>query len=286
MQKRLLLLIALLLTIAMDDRLVAGHQDTIDRQLVRQAFEQSHDGWSVDEVLLDDRRRATFLEAAHRLQLPNDEQALCEALIAIRKSGKLEVESTRRANVELEAYEPLAEIAARKIQDSMDASTDAILTSPKVRQAFDDAIMGMLPDETHFYPYRKAALKLRKSRKLQPELTLRVTDWKRELKTMSLEEAKRQVESFPKRPAIYLFQDKTGYLYIGQTQNLRERMMKHLSDSDRQALARYLERNAQEAIQLELHIFAEDSPAKETRVREAYESELIRSRKPRLNIAP
>lgn len=286
MQKRMLLFITLLLSIVSVDRLVACQQETIDRQLVRQAFEKSHDGWSVDEVLIDDQRRDAFLEAAHRLQLPDDEQAICEALIAIRKSGKLNVESSRRATVELEAYEPLAEIAARKIQDSMDASTDAILTNPKVRQAFDDAIVTMLPEEKNFYPYRKAALKLRKSRKLQPELTLRVTDWKRELKTMSLDEAKRQVESFPKRPAIYLFQDKTGYLYIGQTQNLRERMLKHLSDSDRQALARYLERNAQEVIQLELHIFAEDSPAKDTRVREAYESELIRSRKPRLNIAP
>ncbi len=88
------------------------------------------------------------------------------------------------------------------------------------------------------------------------------------------------------RPGIYIFRDETGFLYIGQSQNLQQRLAKHFEDSDRKNLTKYLSENSNGAIVVELHIFEEGSPAEKLSIREAYESELIRSRKPRLNIAP
>ena len=87
-------------------------------------------------------------------------------------------------------------------------------------------------------------------------------------------------------PGVYIFRDSTGYLYIGQSNNLRTRLTKHLSGSDRKALAKYLGEQDLDRITLEMHVFGPGSPALSTTAREAYESELIRSRKPRLNLAP
>ena len=52
------------------------------------------------------------------------------------------------------------------------------------------------------------------------------------------------------------------------------------------SLASHLAGNSKQEITVELHAFGKDSPAKDKTRRRAYESELIRSRKPRLNIAP
>ncbi len=256
-----------------------------DPDTIRKAFESTHDGWSVDEVLLDDARREKFLGEV-RLKMPSlQERQALEQLMRLRKSGKLEMKTTQRDSRDLSDVLVASEIAARHIQDLFGVHPDAILTHPEVRNEFDKVAQSVDP-KASAYALRKGALRLRKSRELRPELTLRVTDWKRTIETMDLPTAKARVADFPKAHAVYIFRDKTGFLYIGQTNNLRERMTKHLNDSDRKSLARYLSEHSESDITLEIHLFASDSPAKETAVREAYESELIRSRKPRLNIAP
>jgi len=65
---------------------------------------------------------------------------------------------------------------------------------------------------------------------------------------------------------------------------LRNRLKTHLDESDRKSLANYLKEKGVESITIEIHSFDPQSRAKELRVRRAYESELIRSRKPRFNI--
>ncbi len=63
-------------------------------------------------------------------------------------------------------------------------------------------------------------------------------------------------------------------------------MRQHLLESDRVALAGYLAVSKGKTIQIELQEFQAGSPSLDTRIRKAYESELIRTRKPRLNLAP
>ena len=93
-------------------------------------------------------------------------------------------------------------------------------------------------------------------------------------------------EIVPTRPGIYIFRDESGYLYIGESSNLRLRVEKHLDHSDRKSLAHYLWENGNKKITVELHAFDPESKAKDKTVRRAYESELIRSREPRFNITP
>jgi predicted GIY-YIG superfamily endonuclease len=262
----------------------------IDQQTIARVFQETHDGWSVDEVLLDDDRRQELVEAIRqstddRDLVEIDEKVIFESLIKLRKSGKLQVKTTRTSKIDLEAELPAAEIAARSMQDRHSVHMDEILVDPVLLTEFDSLATRIAP-ESRTYLLRKAALCLRKSRRLKPELTLRVTDWKRSIEELSLQQAKEDIGQLSTRPGIYIFRDETGFLYIGQSQNLQQRLAKHLEDSDRKNLTKYLSENSNGAIVVELHIFEEGSPAEKLAVREAYESELIRSRKPRLNIAP
>jgi len=260
---------------------------------LKTAFQQSHDGWSVDEVLLDDERRQLFLKAC-RTQPPLQTQdvadgKLFERLVQIRKSGKLDVKATKRASpgdkVVVNDWLPVAEIASRRMQDQFNANIDQWLISPNLLNEFDTLVSQIVPDADR-YMTRKAALTLRKSRRLQPELLTRVTDWKREIRTYTAAEAVSRLHDIPVNAGVYIFRDKTGFLYIGQSNNLRTRLTKHLDKSDRKSLAKYLEAGNGDEITIELHVFSADSPAIRTAVREAYESDLIRTRKPRLNVAP
>ncbi len=258
--------------------------DTVETVIA--AFARTHDGWSSDEVLLDDRRRRSFLDECRRHQPNATELELCEALLRIRKQGGKLPTATKRDSRPVGDIEPVAEIAARRIQDDLNAHTDRLLVDPEVRRAFDNMCRGML-GEIDTYVLRKGAIRLRKTRRLEPELVSRVNDWKREIREYPLEHLQMEIKVIPSQPGIYLFRDKSGYLYIGQAQDLQLRLRKHLDQSDRLSLARYLaNRNASPGVIIEVHVFGPGSPGEDLRMRKAYESELIRSRNPRFNLAP
>ncbi len=280
-----ILLVLSLLIISRDVRADEDSATALSPAFLRETFSKEHDGWSLDEVMLSDTLRSKIVEAIRDAFPIIEEKYVWEELIRLRKSGKLQSNTTRREQTEYGDALVAAEIAARRMQDEQNVTFDQVLIDPVLLKQYDEYARAIDPD-SDAYQLRKAALRLRKSRQLKPELVLRVTDWKRDFLTMSVEEAKKRIDSFPKRPGIYIFRDSTGFLYIGQSNNLRERLTKHLAESDRKNLSDYLLRNAADDLMLEIHVFREGSPAEQTTVREAYESELIRSRKPRLNLSP
>jgi len=267
---------------------VTDAKTVISDDAIRTAFANASDGWSVDELLLRDELRDAFVTACREQTTVESslvERDFFERLLHLRKSGKLGVKATKRANTDSDQWLPVAEIASRTMVDRFDVNIDQWLVAPKLLAEFDTIADKIVPDCDR-YEVRKAAMKLRKSRRLQPELLARVTDWKREIRTLSVDEATKNLSGMPSQPGVYIFRDKTGYLYIGQSNNLKTRLTKHLDQSDRKSLCRYLSENRPEDMTIELHIFEAGSPAEQTVVREAYESDLIRTRKPRLNVAP
>ncbi|MEM8733470.1 MAG: nucleotide excision repair endonuclease [Planctomycetota bacterium] len=285
--------------------------------VVTAAFSATHDGWSSDEVLLQDDLRTNFVAACHGDAAEITAESAdryCHALIHLRKRGGILAKATRRAPrpeippQDAEQIDTVAEIAARRIHDEFLSHTDAILVDTVVRGRFNEIASELLQRyqeqddkradqkiETKstdvLYLVRKSALRLRKTRKLQPELLARVTDWKRSLAEFEVQDLSSRLSEIPEKPGIYIFRDATGFLYIGQAANLRSRLRSHLADSDRVALADYLLRAAESrgsanTISLELHIFESGSPGESLPIRRAYESELIRTRQPRLNIQP
>lgn len=254
-------------------------------KVVVEAFEETADGWSVDEVMLHDQRRQKFVEACQHTGTDADEKRLFETLLRVRKGGRLKIRATERERTPLEDFTIAAEIAARRIADEKKVHFDQILCDPELLKAFDKLAIELSPN-TDAYLLRKAALRLRKSRQLQPELVIQASDWKVNISEYTLDELTNQLPQTTTRPGIYIFRDATGYLYIGQSNNLRERLTHHLKDSDRDQLRNYMLEHGSTELTIELHEFAEGSPGEKLASRRAYESELIRSRKPRLNLAP
>jgi len=254
-------------------------------RVVRAAFLQTHRGMSTDDVVIDDELNESFL-ARCRLDVTADvtDFDLNWILFNLRKSSSLgpvaSVAVTRRNH---DAYGHAAEIAARYAEDRYDMSIDRILCDPDLRREFDSTAHEVVPD-VESYLLRKAALALRKKRKLRPELIKRVADWGRSVQKYSATELLANLDLIPRKPGVYLFFDSTGYLYIGEAVNLRKRVAGHLDHSDRKALARYLWEQGHAELQVELHSFDEQSLGSKVKPRRAYESSLIQSRNPRFNI--
>jgi GIY-YIG catalytic domain len=262
------------------DRLTPQQKD-----LIAGAFAATHDGYSVDEVILDDARQEQFL-AACAMSVPElSPLDRNRALLNLRKAGALvDIRTTRRSErSDLNPVRPLAEIAARRLQDQHAVSVDQIMADPVLREEFNAAVRAIDP-EVDAYAARKAAFQLRKTRQLRPELITRIADWDRQITVRPVAEWRVDLESIPEVPGLYVFSDASGYLYVGETDNLRRRLESHLAESDRQALANYLAREECVNVQLEIHTFGAGSRMDEIRVRRACESELIRSRVPRFNI--
>ena len=252
---------------------------------VQASYRAVHAGWSADEVLTQPRLRARF-RAACRERLPGVDPERCAwALLNLRKAGELTAEVTERRRTDYDGVIPAAEIAARLLRNRHRATLDRILCDPRLLAAFD-RIAGRIAPEASRYRLRKAALKLRKARRLRPELVARIAEWGRTISVADAAALRREPERIPSRPGIYVFRDETGYLYVGESANLRRRVSAHLDRAGQAGLAAYLERRGVADVRVELHAFDGDSPARRVAVRRAYESELIRKREPRLNLQP
>jgi len=253
--------------------------------VVKQAFREVHDGWSTDEVILRDTLNEAFIRHCRRSLPAADAAQLNWTLLNLRKAGRLEVRATKRTSLRHDDYFHAAEIAARFMYDKYRLTTDRVMCDPERRNEFDSVAQAAAPGISA-YRLRKAAFGLRKARKLRPELVARVADWDREIISVPAKKIVSDAEIVPTNPGVYIFRDASGYLYIGESANLRTRVAKHLDHSDRKSLARYLWENGAEDMTVELHSFDPNSNARHKEMRRAYESELIRSRKPRFNIAP
>jgi len=255
------------------------------------AFARCHNGYSSDELLIRDELRNCFLErlavnGASPLNGDAERDALL-ALLKLRKSGKLSVPATRRGVPVAPEIYPVAEIAARVVTDRHRVPIDRLLADPRLRDELAREAE-KISAGTEPYQLRKAVLGLRKKRALRPELVLQVARWKRQIETHSLESLglMLQQDKVHSGPGIYLFRARSGYLYIGEAGNLAERLAEHLRGDGQTALANYLAGDEHAKVTVELHVFDAESPAKNVRMRRAYESDLIRSRRPEFNIRP
>ena len=254
------------------------------REVVHNVFLEMHRGNSTDDVVIDDTLNAQFLTLC-RIQVPDVPAfELNWILFNLRKNSSLgPVVNIPIKRKDHTAYCHASEIAARYVEDKHTTSVDRILCDPALRVEFDSVAAQVTPDIDP-YLLRKAALGLRKKRKLRPELVKRVADWGKVVVAFSANELLEDPNQIPRKPGIYLFFDQTGYLYIGEASNLRTRIPGHLDHSDRKALARYLWEQGHTGLRVELHSFDSHSNGNRVTHRRAYESSLIQSRNPRFNI--
>jgi site-specific DNA-methyltransferase (adenine-specific) len=250
----------------------------IDRSLLARALQMAGEGYSADRVVVDPELNAQFVAACRKLGLVAPIEELNLALLNLRKSGGCEVPTTQRTSFRSEGeYRFASEVAIRLIERRDQISIDRILCDPGRVAEFDVISSGIAPG---FAPvqYRWAALNLRKLRRLSPELLARVRPAV-EVHTARVDAL--SLNAVPRTQGLYFFFNSTAALYVGEAQNLRKRIEKHLDHSDNKGLAQWLWAAGTADLHLEWHSLETDTA---TRVRKALEAELIASRQPLFNV--
>lgn len=246
---------------------------------LKQAFLAARDGYSADRVVADPPLNKRFLEACRRLGLGEPPVELNMQLLNARKaSGLSNVPTTRRtAFRDADGYLFASEIAARFLERRDATTLDRVLCKPGLAAEFDHLASRIAPGYTPLQ-YRWAALALRKRKRLTPEPISYVL---RPTAVVTALVAELVVSIIPVQQGLYLFFDSERALYIGETENLRRRIAKHLEHSDNRGLARWLWEFGEESLHLEYHVLPATAKRRE---RKALEIELIRSRRPVFNV--
>ena len=250
----------------------------MNSQYIVNAFDSACDGYSVDRVVADPEMNAVFLDICARSGVEVTAADLNRKLMNLRKCGALagRPRSRRTHFPDEDEYRFAAEMAVRFMERKHSTSLDGVICDPTLAAEFDTVADNICPGYTALQ-YRWAALGLRKSHNLKPELVGRLIAPEKVCQHNVVELL---LDKIPRRQGLYLFFDAETLLYIGETENLYKRLKKHLEHSDNKGLARWLWTHGTDDMVVEIQVL----PDVVSRVRKALELELIRSRKPIFNV--
>ncbi len=249
------------------------------KETVREAFLAVRGERSPDVVVADPDLNQQFLRECQARGLVARAVALNQCLLNLRKGKDLPGLKSKRVILKnQDAYRFASEIAVRFLERRDQVTLDEVLCDPIRAAEFDTIAADLAPGFTSFQ-YRWAALNLRKRKALRPELLGRVVSVETVVRVRAKEA---NVADLPARPGLYLFLEPNQVLYVGECQNLRKRLSKHLDHSDNKGLAHWLWEHGTTDLHVEYHVLPQKVSA---RVRKAMEAELIRSRKPLFNVA-
>jgi site-specific DNA-methyltransferase (adenine-specific) len=251
-----------------------------EKRGVRKAFLAVRNGFPPDRVLADPNLNQAFIDLCRRQGLRNDDKDLNRGLMNLRKGGYLKgISKGKRTYFRNDEYRFACEIAVRFLEQREKTTLDRIICDPALRSEFDQIASQMAPGFT-ILEYRWAALSLRKGGRLRPEVVAHAVPATK----VALGAVKEiDVTSIPTTQGLYVIFNprKKQTLYVGETDNLRKRIEKHLDHSDNKGLAHWMWKFGQDDLHLEIHILPDTTP---TRVRRARERELIVSRRPVFNV--
>lgn len=246
--------------------------------MLRQAFEAVRSGFSPDRVVADPELNQQFLHECIRLGLSASPATLNRGLLNLRKRGELRnLHSLRTTFANEGEYRFAAEMAVRFLERRDGLSLDAIICDPDLATQFDQVAAAIAPGYSSLQ-YRWAALRIRKARRLQPEILAQIapptaiSNWRVDELVLS---------AIPSEQGLYLFFTPSEPLYAGESHNLRSRLTKHIDHSDNKGLARWLWQFGTDQLHLQVQTLPDSTS---TKVRRALEAELIRSRRPLFNI--
>jgi site-specific DNA-methyltransferase (adenine-specific) len=243
-----------------------------------EAFHQASQGFSPDRVVADPDLNCAYLSECDRLGLGSDAAKLNRSLLNLRKRGALRGLASRRTILrDQPEYRFAAEIAARFLERENDITLDDIICDPQYSGRFDDIAKTIVPGGKSL-EYRWAALNLRKQQRLKPELLARVA---RPRQVLQFRVGGLSLDEVPQYPGLYLFYSSRATLYVGECENLQNRIRKHIDHSDNKELARWLWEFGEASLHLELQVLEKSITQ---RIRRALEMELIRSREPVFNV--
>lgn len=249
-----------------------------DPILVAKAFSEVCEGFSADRVVADPELNTRFIEACRRLGSADAHVDLNLRLLNTRKRGGRLSRSTRPTMVRnQDKFAFASEIAIRCLERKRQTTLDRVLSDPELAREFDNVASAIAPGFTPL-EYRWAALRMRKTNRLKPELLGRAVPTQVFGPTAILGLEPSQL---PNQQGLYLLLSRDKVLYVGETSDLRGRFKKHLDHSDNKQLAHYLWEFGTNDVFIEYHVLPR---ATRTDVRKGMELELIRSRGSEFNL--
>lgn len=203
-----------------------------------QAFGEVRDGYSVDRVIADPQLNRRFLRRCRELGLSGTDYDLNWALMNARKKSDLShLPKTKRYTIsEIDEFEYASELAVRYLQQEKTVSLDQIMCDPELAGEFDGHASRLAPGYSSLQ-YRWAALGLRKAGRLGGETG--EIDRLPELDPLGKVAALR-LGKVPEVGGLYLFSSEDDRVFLGQTDNLRHRMDRHMQVSASRGLPDWL----------------------------------------------
>jgi DNA modification methylase len=200
---------------------------------IMEAFFLTRKGFPVDRMIADPELNEQFVAMCGRLGLPGQAVDWNHQLMNLRKAGKFKglPEGLRTSfpmeQQEFDRYKFACEIAIQRFEKNAEGKTnlDRLLCDPDIARTFDDYVLAMLPD----FPERPNSLKIRwfalRIRKMAQRIatsSLKLRSWIPKAKD-SDNPFVISVEQVPALPGLYWLSGDRQNLYIGETDNLRER---------------------------------------------------------------
>ena len=201
--------------------------DDVNRGIV-EAFFAAREGFPPDRVIADPDLNAKFADICGRLGLPGKLTEWNHRLMNLRKAGyfkglpRSRVTTFPLEKAEFEKYKFACEIATQKFQMG-GVPIDRVLCDPDLARQFDDFTRSMIPEPLTSLKLHWFALRLRKQawsyRSKARELTAFIAMPRVYASPFGLD-----LSGVPASPGLYWLRGKARHLYVGETQNLRERL--------------------------------------------------------------
>ena len=203
-----------------------------------QAFGEVRSGYSVDRVIADPELNRKFLRRCRELRVSGTDYEVNWSLMSARKNGELSdlPKTKRHTERQIDEFEYASELAVRFLEDQKSASLDRIICDPQLAEEFDEYAARLAPGFTPLQ-YRWAALGLRKAGRLSggTEASIKVPDLELLGRASSV-----KISAIPDGGGLYLFSSDNDRVFLGQTDNLRHRIERHMEVSGSEGLPDWL----------------------------------------------
>lgn len=210
---------------------------------IMQAFVEVRTGYSPDRVIADPELDRRFIRRCRELGLSGTDYDLNWKLMNARKASELlnlsALIKTKPfiLGKKTDEFEYASELAVRFLQEAQNVSLDQVICDPDLASQFDAYASRLAPG---FSPleYRWAAFGLRKGGRLgekQKQEMGALPDLGPFKNVSSM-----RLKSVPENEGIYLFRSSKEAVFLGQTDNLRHRLERHLAVSDSKGLPEWL----------------------------------------------
>jgi hypothetical protein len=196
---------------------------------VIEAFFAVRKGFPIDRVIADPELNHEFVEKCASLGLPGKPMTWNHRLMNMRKAGHLKgLVNSKRTAFPMEEktfyrYKFACEIAIQRFEEDNEVSLDHVLCDPDMASAFDRYVLTMLPDQPTSLMIRWFALRIRKAASSISQNASKLADLVVKpndgANPFSL-----NVSKVLESPGIYWLQDEKSHLYVGETDNMRERL--------------------------------------------------------------